>query len=187
MVTIATEKGLSLIHETENFADTYLAKIIKFQGNGLLFFGVLSHLLGWRWKTPSPLVLIGLRANYQAAIWGRAISLQQEIPLPHDHGWKINNDNNEIKIVWLDSKPAPDEVLELLPCTCRRVCCCMKAGLKRTDMCYLQCENMASYENDNDALGNDEDENVKYDDLWLLDRGFCTVHYILLKIPILYL
>ena len=32
-------------------------------------------------------------------------------------------------------------------------------------MCYLQCENMASYDDDDDALGNDEDENVEYDDL----------------------
>ena len=31
-------------------------------------------------------------------------------------------------------------------------------------MCYLQCENMASYDDD-DALGNDEDENVEFDDL----------------------
>ena len=41
-------------------------------------------------------------------------------------------------------------------------CCCMKAGLKCTDMYYLQCENMASYDDDDDALGNDEDENVEF-------------------------
>ena len=72
--------------------------------------------------------------------------------------------------MWLGTKPAPDEVLELLSCTCRRVsseetCCSMKAGLKSTDMCYLQGENMASYDDDNNALGNDEDENIEYDDL----------------------
>ena len=54
-------------------------------------------------------------------------------------------------------------------------------------MCCLPCENMACYEDDNDALGNNEDENVEYDDPWLLNRGFCTAHYILLNIPILYL
>ena len=96
----------------------------------------------------SSLKLHALRANYQAAIWRRTIFPQQEIPSPHDHGWKINNGNNEITIVRLGTKPAPDEVVELLSCTCRRVCseescCCMKAGLKCTDMCYLQCENMA--------------------------------------------
>ena len=110
-----------------------------------------------------------LRANYQAAIWRRAIFPQPEIPSPNDHRRKINNDN-EITIVWLGTKPAPDEVLELLFCTCGRVCseetcCCMKAGLKCTDMCYFQCENMASYDDDDDALGNSEDENVDFDDL----------------------
>ena len=72
--------------------------------------------------------------------------------------------------MWLGTKPVPDEVLELLSCTCRRVCseeccCCMKAGLKCTDMYCLQCENMASYDDDDDALGNDEGENVEFDDL----------------------
>ena len=73
--------------------------------------------------------------------------------------------------MWLGTKPAADEVLELLSCTCIRVCCeesccCMKAGLKCTDMYYLQCENMASYDDDDDdAHGNDENENVELDDL----------------------
>ena len=70
-----------------------------------------------------------------------------EIPSPNDHGWKINNDNDEINILWLGIKPAPDEVLELLSCTCRRVCsedscCCMKALLKCTDMCCLHLMSM---------------------------------------------
>ena len=44
----------------------------------------------------------------------------------------------------------------------------MKAGLKCTDMCCLQCENFTSYDDDDDdddALVNDEDENVEFDDL----------------------
>ena len=49
---MATKKRLSLLCEIENFANIYLEKVTKFQGNGLLRFGVLSHLLGWRWKTP---------------------------------------------------------------------------------------------------------------------------------------
>ena len=47
---MATKKRLSLTYEIENFANT------RFQGNGLLCFGVLSHLLGLRWKTPPPVV-----------------------------------------------------------------------------------------------------------------------------------
>ena len=47
------------------------------------------------------------------------------------------------------SKPASEEELELISCTCKRSCStsdcsCIVAGLKCTDMCTLQCENMAS-------------------------------------------
>ena len=49
LVTMATTKRLSLIYEIQNFANAYLGKVTKFQGNGLFCFGVLSHLLGWRW------------------------------------------------------------------------------------------------------------------------------------------
>ena len=58
-----TKKHLSLIYEIENFANTQYGKVIKFQGHGLLCFGALSHVLGWRWKTPSP-VLKGLRTDF---------------------------------------------------------------------------------------------------------------------------
>ena len=41
---------------------------------------------------------------------------------------------------WQGSRPASEEVLELLACSCKRACdascCCVKAGLKCTDM-YL--------------------------------------------------
>ena len=45
------------------------------------------------------------------------------------------------------SKPAPEDVLELFPCRCKRACmvdncCCLKVGLKSTDGCSVQGENM---------------------------------------------
>ena len=52
LVAMATKKRLSLIYELENFANIYLRKVTKFQGDGLFRFGVLSNLLAWRWKTP---------------------------------------------------------------------------------------------------------------------------------------
>ncbi len=89
------------------------------------------------------------RANFQAAIWRRATVPCPVIPSPEGHGWKVNNKSNEIEFVWLGSKPAPKEVLELLSCTCKRTCtvrdcCCLKAGLKCTDLCSIQCDNMAT-------------------------------------------
>ena len=52
LVAMATRKRISVIFELENFADTYLEKVTKFQGDGLFRFGVLNNLLAWRWKTP---------------------------------------------------------------------------------------------------------------------------------------
>ena len=54
LVAMATKKHLSLIYELENFVNTYLGKVTKFQGDGLFRFGVLSNLLAWRWNTPPP-------------------------------------------------------------------------------------------------------------------------------------
>jgi len=88
-------------------------------------------------------------ANYKAAIWRRAIAPLPVIPSPHGHGWEVDNISNGMEFVWFGSIPAPEEVLELLSCTCKRACmvesCCyMKAGLKCTDRCSsIQCENMA--------------------------------------------
>ena len=70
-------------------------------------------------------------------------------PLPW---WvRLGSRQRLVGFVWLGSKPAPGEVLELLSYTCKRACtvdnCCfLKAGLKCTDMCSVQCENMAIYD-----------------------------------------
>ena len=47
---MATEKDLSLIYEILNFANSYLRKVRKFQGNGLFRFEVLGHLAWGKWK-----------------------------------------------------------------------------------------------------------------------------------------
>lgn len=106
------------------------------------------------------------RANYQAAIWRRAIDPLPVIPSPHGHGWEVDDISNVVKFVWLGSKPAPEEVLELLSCTCKRACtvencCCLKAGLKCTDMCSIQCENMATDDDVQYESGDSESEDAE--------------------------
>ena len=56
---------------------------------------------------------------------------------------------------WLNSKPAPEEILEFLSCSCKKSClnedcCCFKAGLKCTDMCSVQCDNIANVEDEDE-------------------------------------
>ena len=65
----------------------------------------------------SSLKLHVTRANFQAGIWHRAIFLSPDIPCPSSHGWEVSA--NSINIKWLSSKPVPEEVLELISCTCK--------------------------------------------------------------------
>jgi hypothetical protein len=102
-----------------------------------------------------------LRANYQAAVWRSAMFATADIPSPDGHGWEVNDGN--IKIKWLGSKPAHEEVLEMLSCVCMKACttdscCCLKAGLKCTDMCLIAREHMASEDDIQDD--DDDDEGV---------------------------
>ena len=73
--------------------------------------------------------------------------------------------SSNLEFVWLGSRPAPEEVLELLSCNCKRKCtvdtyCCFKAGLKCTGMCSLKCDNMPCKDEEvaRDASSEDEDD-----------------------------
>ena len=87
------------------------------------------------------------RANYQAAIWRRATMSLPVVPPPSNHGWIIDNDTDVISVRWLKTKPAPEEILDLLSCICKKCCkvdsCyCMQSGLECTDLCLTECNNM---------------------------------------------
>ena len=93
----------------------------------------------------STLILHIKLANYQALVWRNALRSNPMIPSPNGHGWDVTDD--VITIKWLGSKPAPEEVLELLSCLCKRKCkaedcVCMQAGLKCTVLCTSKCDNM---------------------------------------------
>ena len=109
------------------------------------------------------------RANYQTAIWRRATEAYPDIPSPHGHRWSGNSSN--LEFAWLGSSHAPEEVLELLSCNCKckctvDTCCCLKAGLKCTEMCSLKCDNMPFEDEEvvGDANSEDEDdEQIHFD------------------------
>ena len=83
------------------------------------------------------------RANYQTAVWKNALTNNQ-FPGPAGKGWALESDESgqQLDIVWMSGSPAPKAVLELLVCTCKRVCkrntCeCILNGLKFSDLCRL--------------------------------------------------
>ena len=107
----------------------------------------------------STLLLHDKRANYQACIWRRALLQNPIVPSPDGHGWAVKDDI--ITIEWLGANPAPDEVLSLLSCLCKRTCrmedcCCLQARLKCTYLCATKCDNMVDEESFDAPLEQEE-------------------------------
>jgi hypothetical protein len=113
-----------------------------------------------------------MRANYQAGVWKRCLEKQPTIPDPEGHGWK-KDETGILGLDWMEGKPAPDAVIEMMACQCKRVCkegecVCLDKRLKCTPMCKLQeCGNMRVDDvevtvdielNDDDDDDNDDDD-----------------------------
>ena len=108
-----------------------------------------------------------LPANYQAAIWRKALTAKPVLPEPDGHGWLVQD--SQLLIDWMDQQPAPLELLELVSCSCAAGCItarcsCPKASLPCTDACA--CENC-----DNAATTEVEDGTDRSDDQ--LDQSNC--------------
>lgn len=106
------------------------------------------------------------RANYQAAIWHRALQADPSVPSPLEcKGW--SSDDGELLITWMTGAPAPDAVLEFLSCKCKKSCklssCqCMANRLPCTQACVLQeCENMKDEEGVTVQEGSDSDSDTQ--------------------------
>lgn len=102
------------------------------------------------------------RANYQAFIWKRALEAKPKIDDPPGHGWKITGEMLEIE--WMRLPPAPDAILELMSCNCKRDCSnnscqCRKNNLHCTDACGCdKCVNQMEESDFSDDGGQESDE-----------------------------
>ena len=77
------------------------------------------------------------RANYQSFVWKQALDSSFEVESPVGHGWQENDGN--LEVMEMERKPAPESVLELITCTCRRSvsgeeCQCRLLSLECTDL-----------------------------------------------------
>ena len=97
-----------------------------------------------------------------------------KIPSPVGRGWAVGQFEGPKRLVvqWMEGKPAPDAILELLSCNCTTNCTslryvCVANGLHCKDMCRLQsCDNQPSADHEDDdsmELQNDEDNDEDYD------------------------
>ena len=103
------------------------------------------------------------RVSYVTAVVKRALEANIDIPSPDGYGWRIDRDAG-MEIQWMTQKPAPDSIVELVSCNCKKSkcsnqsCVCVAYGLNCTDICNCSnCDNEAveeeyiDDENDSDS------------------------------------
>ena len=78
------------------------------------------------------------RANFQAAIWRRALEADPRVPSPDGYGWTITD--GIISIDWMSLPPAPEALLDMIVCGCTGFCStghcsCNRNSLSCTDAC----------------------------------------------------
>ncbi|KAJ8023132.1 hypothetical protein HOLleu_38227 [Holothuria leucospilota] len=121
-----------------------------------------------------------LRANYQAAVFRCSLQQFPDIPSPDGKGWTLHTDEilPDLQIDWGDLPPAPEQILELMHCTCKKgKCqklgstttarkatettpkCCSELGLRCTELCTcLGCKNVMCDADDDDVYGDLDDD-----------------------------
>lgn len=100
------------------------------------------------------------RANYQAAVWRRALDQKMCAPSPEGHGWEQDADGC-ICIKWLQTQPAPEEVLEFVNCKCnycsKEACSCAQSNQRCTELCKCNCSKESIHSEAEDHVEPNED------------------------------
>ena len=108
------------------------------------------------------------RANYQCFIWRKCLEQSPDIPDLEDHEWKF--ENGLVSCIWMNGLLAPNVILSLFSCDCKRrcvegKCACMVNGIKCTDISSLKtCRNQpleGVFDEEDDE--NEDDENFVID------------------------
>ena len=106
------------------------------------------------------------RANYQLLVWKQVLRTNLELHSPIKHGWQDNE--GRLEIVWVERKPAPESVLELIICNSRWALCgddcqCRILSSECIDLCKCtgNCENVEYCENERDKEDSDGEEQGK--------------------------
>lgn len=84
-------------------------------------------------------------------------------PSPIGNGWGM--EDGELTVTWMTRNPAPDSVLQVVHCNCKKSkccterCTCMSAKLSCTDLCHCQdCENVSKETEERGTWDDDSDE-----------------------------
>jgi len=87
-----------------------------------LFLAKKGEIQSWQ-LPPCSLSLLShcKRANYQCAIWKRSLEASPQVPSLVGSGWCMEGD--DLAIDWGEGLPAPQAVMELLSCDCKKRMC----------------------------------------------------------------
>ena len=116
--------------------------------------------------TKAALIPAILRAHYQCIVW-KDLNIRPNYPPPEKYGWV--NKNNVYEEIMTTLPPAPDALINLIQCKCKKsqcsnlLCSCKKAKLKCTDLCGCSMQNDFECANtiaDNIEDANSDDENM---------------------------
>ena len=109
-----------------------------------------------------------LRMHIQARVWGQARIAQQEFLDPLQNGF-YKDTHGQFKPATTDVLPAPDSIIEMVICQCKKDCLsqrcsCKSKNLPCTDLCQCStlCENDNDYYIENQLTDN---ENSSDDDI----------------------
>ena len=112
------------------------------------YIAVIYRSCRFKTKSPKPqqlpptadvLLLHCKRVSYATAMVKKCLTPQLDVPEPAGHGWIIKE--GSLEIYWMLRKPAPDEVLSLVSCNCKKSarktkpCICKEHGFVCTDIC----------------------------------------------------
>lgn len=94
--------------------------------------------------------------------------MEPDIPSPDGMGWtiEVSEGVSVLQIDWMDGKPAPEAVLQLLACKCKKKCelpscICLSSMLKCTDLCSLKdCGNQSQEDSEDSISDGDDDDDV---------------------------
>ena len=89
-------------------------------------------------------------------MWRRCLHTKLSVPDPKGCGWTSDTDGF-LNVDWMRTPTAPDTILELLSCQCRRSCSlpdctCLDNSLACTDMSKLQTYNNQGNEQEEEVL-----------------------------------
>ncbi|XP_057314196.1 uncharacterized protein LOC130655456 [Hydractinia symbiolongicarpus] len=108
------------------------------------------------------------RVSYITAIVRNSLVANPNLPSPNGHGWNVNGE--KLEIIWLLRRPAPDALLEMVSCSCRKssscakeTCVCSSYDLPCTDLCSCNCVDQGS-DNDEIILENDVEDDSSDDE-----------------------